>query len=165
MKQQPDRRSQKDRQADNLIKYFEQRAKRGNPEARRDWLYAPALVPGGAWNSDELLDEVIRHAKDRGAEREPRFELVYVYRRPPVWTCEPTEWVRDRAQIMELKREYGAHERWERCVPANSVNAGVAGGAMLTLSAAQSVLEARSPEAEPVNDPVLARIDAQGIAN
>lgn len=162
----PSRRNQLDAQADSLIRYFQKRAKKGDPEARVDWLYAPALVPAGAWDSEEQLARVMRRAKDRGALLSPPFEIAYVYARPPVWTCEPTEWVRDRAQIAELTREVGAQERWVRITtPVDPVNANVAGGVVMSVGAAIKVLTARSPDAEPIKDAVLDRIDKAGIAN
>jgi hypothetical protein len=159
------RRSKLDVQADSLIHYFRKRAQRGYPESRRDALYGPARIPPGG-DSDSQLDEVIRHTKDRGSKLEPVFELVYVYARPPVWTCEPTQWVRDRALIEELKREAGGQRRWVRiATPVDSVVSGVAGGVLMSVEAGYKILAARSSDEEPVGDLVLARIDAQGIAN
>src|SRR5215203_6152460 len=113
-----------DASAKNLIKYFQKQAKRGYPEARRDWLYAPAYVPGGAWNAEQLLDDVIRRAKDLGAET--GFELIYVYNRPPCWTCEPSDYIRNKAEYMEFTRELSAMERWALTSPRGSLNEALA---------------------------------------
>src|SRR5215471_4392177 len=156
------RNSRLDAAAKNLIQYFQQRASRGYPEARRDWLYGPAHVPGGHWAMDELLSVVIRRAKDIGAEMVPAFELIYVYEKPPVWTCDPTMWVRDRAHVMELSREIGAQERWA-AVAQDPVNAQVAAATVASLDAAMKMLEARSSSIVPSNDAVITRIVQQQI--
>lgn len=146
--------------ANSLIRYFERRAQRGRPEARRDWLYGPAHVPGGAWNMDELLDQVIRRAKDIGALMVPPFELVYVYDRPPCWTCRASAYVRDVNQAAELLREITAERRLERSAPAGSYNKQLAQGCVASLSATRTMLMVQINATDPTQDSVLRRIDA-----
>ncbi len=82
--------------------------------------------------------------------------------RHSIWTCDPSDYVRDKAQDMEFKREITAQERWMRISPAGSHNAHLAAANVSTLRAAQSMLNV--PDQAPVSDPVLVRIDSMGIA-
>lgn len=45
-------------QADDLIKWWKRRAKRGYPEVRRDWMFTPARINAGAWDAESRLEEV-----------------------------------------------------------------------------------------------------------
>lgn len=156
------RASRQDAAALSLIAYFRKRAKRGNPEARRDWLYGPAHIPPGTWDQEAMLDDVIRRAKDIGAE--DGFELIYVYDRPPVWTCEPSDYVRDKSQEMSIKRQSGETARTERISPAGSHNEIIANANHVNLEAGRRML--RVPSTPPSGDLVIARIDAiPGLAN
>ena len=151
--------------ADSLTRYFQQRQRRGFPEARRDWLYAPAYVPGGAWDADQQLDNVIRRAKDRGVAI--GFEIWYVYDRPPVWTCEPSDYIRQKAVVMPIKGQATAEERLTDTLPSASALALVTAGLAASLRAAELMVDAMGPAfGPPANDPVLNRIDAiPGLAN